>query len=216
MAYIGRSEKCYKRLRKHNIDKEFWDRAVVLTSTKGTFGNAHTRYLEYKCIQEAKEAGRYSLEENTDTPSEPDIPSATRANVRDSLNTIRTLLSVLGYPILEPARSESGEVYIIYLTAGEADAKGEWGVDTDGLVVYEGSVADPELDEYVTDATRRRRKELLDAGIVEEKDGGLVFTEDYVFGTPTAAADFVLGSHVNGWDYWKDEDGNTLDELVRE
>lgn len=44
-------------------------------------------------------------------------------------------------------------------------------------------------------------------------DGRL--TKDYLFSSPTAAADIVLGSYVSGLDYWKSKDGRSLKELEK-
>ena len=48
-----------------------------------------------------------------------------------------------------------------------------------------------------------------------EKDGELFMNADRLFGSPSAAACFCLGTSSNGWRDWKDKDGNTLDSLIR-
>ena len=44
----------------------------------------------------------------------------------------------------------------------------------------------------------------------------LVFTQDYVFKSPSAAAAIVVGNNMNGWLSWKDKDGKTMDTVVRQ
>ncbi|PEY34810.1 hypothetical protein CN354_16230 [Bacillus cereus] len=59
------------------------------------------------------------------------------------------------------------------------------------------------------------REQLLNQGVLEQQKNVYVFTSDYFFSSPSAAAAAVLGRRANGWAEWKDEDGKTLDELER-
>ena len=59
------------------------------------------------------------------------------------------------------------------------------------------------------------RNKLLDQNILSEDNGKLVFQEDYIFSSPSAAAVAVKGRTTNGWISWKNSDGITLDELKR-
>lgn len=55
---------------------------------------------------------------------------------------------------------------------------------------------------------------IADNTLVE--DGSrFVFTEDYLFPTPSRAAAIVLGRNANGWTEWKDKSGRTLHEVKR-
>ena len=62
----------------------------------------------------------------------------------------------------------------------------------------------------------RIRQRLLKSGVLAEQDGLYVFQEDYLFTTPSGAADAVLGRNSNGWTAWRDASGRTLDELKRQ
>jgi hypothetical protein len=59
------------------------------------------------------------------------------------------------------------------------------------------------------------RERLLAAGVMEERDGGYVFTQDFLFSSPSTAAAIVLGRSANGWVEWKDERGQTLSDVYR-
>lgn len=39
-----------------------------------------------------------------------------------------------------------------------------------------------------------------------------MFVKDYIFGSPTAAADFVLQSYISGMEYWVDTNDIKLKE----
>ena len=53
------------------------------------------------------------------------------------------------------------------------------------------------------------RRKVMESGRVEN----LVTTEDILFSSPSAAADFVLGYAVSGPKTWKDKNGTPLREL---
>lgn len=57
------------------------------------------------------------------------------------------------------------------------------------------------------------RDKLIDEGIIEEKNGTLIFVKDNGFSSPSRAADIVsLGSN-SGWVVCKTKDGRTLEDV---
>lgn len=77
------------------------------------------------------------------------------------------------------------------------------------FVVFAGSVARlRETDNFSSQPpslskARRYRTFLVDEGVLEPCDGCLVFTQDFVFPSPSNAATVVLGNPSNGNDWWK-------------
>ena len=61
----------------------------------------------------------------------------------------------------------------------------------------------------------RRRKRLIDEGVLVEEDSQLRFTRDHQFASPSSAAMCVLGRSANGWTEWKTPDGRTLSDVKR-
>ena len=59
------------------------------------------------------------------------------------------------------------------------------------------------------------RERLIAEGILKQEGNKLVFTQDFVFGSPSTAAAIVIGHNANGWFYWKTLNGETLDQLKR-
>jgi hypothetical protein len=47
------------------------------------------------------------------------------------------------------------------------------------------------------------------------KNGKLTLTKDWVFPSPSAASNFVLGRPSNGLTNWKKENGETLKERIK-
>jgi len=215
-AYIGEAENCYRRIVNHHQRKGFWTTAVTITSKTRSFTKAHARRLEYDCIRTAREAQRFRLQ-NTQTPSEPHIPEPMLAELRDNFGTIQTLLSMLGFPILDPLtadKSDSESHQLLYCRGNGAEATGEY--TEDGLVVFEDSTARLETAPSVGDSIVRRRQNLREDGVLAVENGALVFQQDHAFNSPSGAAGVVLGWSSNGWREWVDEAGRTLDELERQ
>ena len=83
-------------------------------------------------------------------------------------------------------------------------------------MVLKGSQARLEAVNDRADWVRKRRTRLIESGVLEQKESAYLFTEDYVFGTPSGAAQTVLGRPANGWTQWRNQAGKTLDELERQ
>lgn len=213
VAYIGEAENCYERLVWHHRNKDFWNNAVTITSKTKRFTKGYARYLEYDCIREAKNADRFRLR-NDQTPEKPYVPEPTLAELHDNFGTIRTLLSMLGYPILDPLKT-GDSLRLLRCTGRGADGTGEY--TEDGLVVFQGSKTSKDVAPSGKDDIPRRRERLIEDDVLEsQEDGRLIFTEDHAFKSPSGAAVVLQGQHVNGWEAWVDENGRTLDEIERQ
>ena len=71
LAYIGEAEVIRDRLKQHKA-KDFWNSVVVFVSKDENLTKAHIRYLENRLLQEAKNIGRYVLENSNS--SNPKLP----------------------------------------------------------------------------------------------------------------------------------------------
>ena len=60
------------------------------------------------------------------------------------------------------------------------------------------------------------RNTLISNKILSKYDENyFIITKDYLFSSPSAAAETVLGRNSNGWIEWKNEKGETLDKIYR-
>ena len=59
----------------------------------------------------------------------------------------------------------------------------------------------------------RLRQSLIDNEDLRLTNENYVFTEDYIFSSPTTAAVIVMGRNANGLVEWKLKDGKTLKEF---
>lgn len=213
ICYIGETEDCYERIKTHNKNKDFWNHAIVITSKSNTFTKSHVKYLEYLCIKNANEIGRFDTE-NLATPAKPYITESMEADLLDNYDTVKILLATLGYPIFEEIKKSLEKKKEILFCKGK-DASAEGDMVDDGFVVFKGSIANKEESNTAGTWVTGMRKKLIDSKILVEEKGVYLFTEDYLFGSPSSAAASVLGRRANGWTEWKNKEGKTIDKLFR-
>lgn len=108
-----------------------------------------------------------------------------------------------------PASQTDGE--LLYITSGSVNATGR--VTTEGFVVFEGATVNEKSSEKsLTIGMIKLREKLFRGGKVQN----LVTTEDILFSSSSAAADFVLGYSVSGPRTWKTKDGRSLKDIENE
>ncbi|WP_299706371.1 GIY-YIG nuclease family protein [uncultured Pontibacter sp.] len=213
MVYIGEAEDCLDRIKQHNRLKEFWNYAVVMVSKINAFTKSHAKYLEHVAVAEAKEANRFDAE-NTVVPSKPFVTESMEADLLDSFDTIKILLSTLGFPVFDKINKESiTKKELLMLKGDNLYAEGD--LIDDGFVVFKGSGLKPNTTASCHDYLVNLRKKLIEEQIVMNVNGKYRFMEDYIFNSPSTAGGVVLGRATNGWTSWKDKSGITLDELQR-
>lgn len=211
LVYIGEAEDCYTRLKQHNQKKEFWNTVVVVVSKTNSFTKSHVKFLESFCYSKANEIGRYELENQT-VPVQPFITESMKADLMDDFETIKILLSTLGYPIFEEV-SKTKSKDILVCRGKNAYAEGEY-ID-DGLIVFKGSKANLIETRTAGNWVRNMRSKLINSGILVKEEEIYVFSSNYIFSSPSAAAATILARRANGWREWRDKNGKTLDELKR-
>lgn len=211
-VYIGQSRNCIDRIRSHDQKKPFWNYVVIVTSKTKSFTTTHAEYLEGLAISKAIEANRYKLINGTN-PKKMQVPETLEADLLDNFDTIKILLSTLGFPLFDIIRKTKIEKDILVCRGKEANAEGEY--LEDGLVVFKGSIANKELAPACNSTIRNLRDKLITSKILFDKGNVYIFQEDYLFNSPSSAATQVLARHANGWNEWKDKAGKTLDEIVR-
>ncbi|MEY1672649.1 GIY-YIG nuclease family protein [Gordonia sp. ABKF26] len=220
LAYIGEGDDVSKRLYQHarsedQNGKDFWDRAIVLTSKDTNLTKAHARYLESRFIALALQASRARLANGT-TPPPIVLPEADVSDMEYFIEQAKIVLPVLGVnifrspattttasrveavstrtdsPLFEMTLKKSG----ITATAQEVDGE---------FTVLEGSIArlkwtGGEGHSY----TSLRAKLEQDGTLVPTPDGSAMrFTRNHVFASPSAAAAIVAGRSANGRTEWQ-------------
>ncbi len=211
-VYIGEAENCLSRIKQHNKSKDFWTHAVAFISKTQEFTKTHVKFLEWLCCNIAKKTNRYELE-NGNFPSKPHVSEAVEADLHDNFETIKILVSTLGFPVFDEIKKPKTKEIII-CKGKDAYAEGEY--TEEGIIVFAGSKCNLAESKTAGSWVAGMRAELKESGVLMEKDGVLVFTKDHIFSSPSAAAAAVLARQANGWMEWKYKDGRTLDEVIRQ
>ena len=217
--YIGEGDPIKPRLASHHSgtsQKDFWTRAICFVSMGQALNKAHVQFLEAHLIHLAKQAKRVPLDvENKKNESEPTLSEADRADMQVFLAHMLCMLPVLGVHAFEqPPKAPAP-------SAPELICKGKGLVahgyeSTQGFVVKAGSQA---MGEFMPSMHKHFpgvvawREELIAMGVLAPQDEHYVFAQDYVFNSPSAASDMVLGRSSNGRLDWKDAQGTSLKEL---
>lgn len=142
IVYIGEAEDCLDRLKQHNRTKEFWNYAVAMVSKINAFTKSHAKYLEHLAVDQAKESNRYEAE-NLTAPSKPFVTESMEADLLDSFDTIKILLSTLGFPVYDKIGKEQiTSKELLFLNGRNIQAEGD--LIDDGFVVFKGSQAKKE------------------------------------------------------------------------
>lgn len=171
------------------------------------------RYLEWYCHESAKIADRYVLK-NGSVPTKSYIPEPLEADLMDNFDTIKILVSTLGYPLFDSISKPAQNKNVLICKGKDAVAKGEYAED--GLIVFAGSTANVDEAKSVQPWITMTRQKLLEQGILKLEGNVYTFTANYIFSSPSGAAGVVLGRTANGWIEWKYPDGKTLDEVKRQ
>jgi len=90
-AYIGEGEDIGARIRQHDVRKEWWTSAVLVTASANKLNKAHVRYLEARLIAHAKAIGHTPL----DNLTAPVLPVLSEADVAKMEAFLENLLIVL-------------------------------------------------------------------------------------------------------------------------
>ena len=221
IAYIGEGDNVGKRLSEHaraedRGGKDFWDRAIVLTSKDANLTKAHARYLESRFIALALQASRATLTNST-TPAPLALPEADVSDMEYFISQAKIVLPVLGInifrsPTLElspsspsdgPYPRQSSPVFELHLKKDGLVAQAQ---EIDGeFTVLAGSQTRLTWTGSQHEGYRRLREKLIQDGTIALSEGGATmhFTRPQVFGSPSAAGAVILGRAVNGRTDWR-------------
>ncbi|MCA9547008.1 MAG: GIY-YIG nuclease family protein, partial [Myxococcales bacterium] len=226
-VYIGEAENALVRLKQHVANKEFWDAVVVFTSKDENLTKAHVKYLEAEVLRLAKSIKRAKLH-NKDSPQPPNLPRADRAAMDEFLGFMRMILATLGYPFLQPlleglpepgggvgskADPSAVESVTFHLVREKKHVHATGVVTDEGFVVRKGSTVSKVAKDYMTPGYFKQHADLVQSGLLADRDTHYELTEDHLFASPSAAAAVVVGHNLNGRKDWKDSAGRSLAEV---
>lgn len=212
--YIGQSDCVSRRLREHDGRKDFWETAIFFVSGKSSFTPSHIEYLEWHASEVARKIGRYNVLHNN--CAQPSVRLPLKQEILKYFESIRLLSATLGTPAFDPIIAPglvSTEKKTLFCKGDGAAARAL--MMGSEFVVLAGSTARTRIARSAIQKIEPLRDRLFQAGVLVQKGALLSFTQDFPFNSPSAAANVVLGRNVNGWDFWKDQSGRTIDEIYR-
>ena len=215
-VYIGEAENIKERLVQHLRDYQseketyYWSTAVVFIGRD--LNKALIRYLENRFVEIARASKRY-LVLTKNTYRNTVMKESQVAVMEEFVDNVKILINALGYKVLEPfvqmdASTTSVDDELLYIKSGSVNATGK--VTTEGFVVFAGATVNEKMAlKSLSPGMLKQRQKLFDSSKVKN----LITTEDILFSSSSAAADFILGYSVSGPRTWKTKDGKSLKEI---
>lgn len=221
-VYIGEAENVKERLVQHLRDyqsekeKYYWTTAAIFIGRD--LNKALIRYLENRFVEIARACKRYTVL-TKNTYKNTVMKESQIAVMEEFVDNVKTLISALGYKVLEPlnkpiivanedwenAETEDLSLHLERTIKGVGKVEADGVRTSEGFVVLQGSHIAAEDDDTIPAVLKEQRRK------VSVVDG--VLQEDVLFSSPSYAAMFVIGKSANGLTSWKDENGRSLKEI---
>ncbi len=213
LAYIGEGEDMSHRIKSHEANKDWWSKAVLVTSQANSLNKAHIKYLESRLVEEARNIGRIELE-NGNTPARPSLKEAEEANMEGFLDYLLMVLPAIGIDAFKENRrpklteTPNGDLAspVFELVTKKHGIRARAIIEDGDFVVLEGSLARNHWSNTSKQSSYSQLyAELVQACIIKPVGDTLVFTQNFAFASPSAAGAVVNGRPTNGTIEWKIE-----------
>jgi hypothetical protein len=216
-AYIGEAENMRVRIAQHVSGKDWWDEAILVSTTGDMLHKAHVKYLESRLVEIARSVGKMTLE-NSSTPPRSSLTEAALANMESFLDTLNMVFPAIRVDMFlersRPAKRQTptvenpSQTFVLsskktgvsalaelqdgqWIVQAGSKARSSWVGTNPGNVSYRGLHA-----ELVSNGTLQIVNELA------------TFTKDFAFSAPSAAAAVLFGRAANGRTSWLTQDTN--------
>lgn len=218
-VYIGEAENIKDRLVQHireyqnEIEKFYWNTAVIFIGRD--LNKTLIRYLENRFVDITRQCNRYTIL-TKQTYKNTVMKESQIAAMEEFIDNVKILINALGYKVLDelshnaPPDSPSIENVLLYINKGNVAAIGKR--TSEGFVVLKGTTINEKTSiKSVSPGIVKLRDLYFSNGRVQN----LTITEDTLFSSPSAAADFILGYSASGPRTWTDASGRTLREIEK-
>ena len=235
--YVGQSDTIINRLSSHKRDKSFWNLALCGFGNYNLEYEIDLRFLEAETYKEIQKNGCYRLA-NEQKPDVRNIARGTKKHCDAFLSDLKILLQISNNLIFQkpqeddlagddqllPEASQSGADSQLLQSANQAillvcrDARhgGEaYGYYQAGqILVKKGSKANRHNKPSLPQSGIKMRQKLINGGILVDQGNSYIFKKDYLFKTPTEAAQVIQSAPANGKTQWVSVDsGRNIIEL---
>lgn len=218
-AYIGEGEDISDRIRSHDIRKDWWSSAVLVTSAANNLNKAHVKYLEARLVEEARTLKRVALD-NGNTPPRPGLSEAAQANMEAFLGYLFMVLPALGVymfdkktrPVIVQNATEPEASTLRFTLTNRKQSLSASAILQDGeFIVEAGSQARLQWEGRSGNETgyATLHEELRKSGVLKASGDHCRFTQNYAFRSTSAAAAVVNGRSSNGTVEWRLDGSDT-------
>lgn len=215
MAYIGEGENIANRIKSHDSKKDWWTRAVLITSAANNLHKAHVQYLESKLVSVGIHAANIKLENGTN-PSLPSLSEAAQANMEAFIDQLLMVLPAIRIDLFtskakpqkntqQTANFAEKKIPVFELNLKKEGITATAILEDGEFVVQQGSLA---RGEYIGERSDRysywkQYDKLVEQGILADKGSHKVFTVSYAFSSTSAAGAVCNGRSTSGPIAWK-------------
>lgn len=210
LGYIGESENFFHRVKNHDQNKQFWDVAIAIVSTTNSLEKSDVKYLESLAVERAQ-SGSMTIENKT-VPIRNNVHEFKLHILQKILDDTQLILTSLGYDILSSLDIKED---VWYCKSKKTEARAQFRGDK--FVVLQGSVIDKSHSPSWATKWSKSLAEREEIFTKYGRDLGdtIELTENVAFKSPNHAGGFATGHNINAWVTWKDESGQTMDEVMR-
>lgn len=215
-VYVGEADGLKKRIKQQESKHDWWKDVVVFISQDGTLTKTGVKYLESVCIERLRKIGKCTLA-NTNQPRLPNIPREDKEGLELFFDNIGFIMPLMGFDIfVQKDELISQDIVDALICTGK-------GVCAYGILLNDGKLKVLKDSEAVSNDAKSFKShfykglkdELLKMGKLIVKGNKLIFVDDYIFDSPSAAAAIVLARPASGPKEWKKQDGKRLEDILR-
>ena len=208
--YVGEGDPVKSRLNQHYTNKDFWTWVVFFVSKDDSLNKAHVQHLESQLLTLARNAKLCKLDNGTE-PTPPTLSEADTLLVDGFLRDMLSIFPLLNLNAFEMAVVSTSTKELLYVDA--KGVKARCLEDAKGFIVLKGSEAVLKETNSIHQYMSNIRKDLIDKGVLALNGDKYIFTQDFIFNSPSTASGVVLGRASNGREAWENSKGVTLKEL---
>lgn len=203
---------------KRNPEKDYWTEAVLFTTTNNSFGPTEISYLENRFCRIAQDVSRYKVK-NGNEPNSGNITEEKECELEEFIDYAKIVMGTLGHNLFEEltekpkiSQDEDEKSDELELFLKRKSKKSGFVIEAsckqtnEGFVVLKGSMIEIIDSNSIPPSVKKCRE---NANINENG----MLNENILFKSPSYAAAFILGGHVNGLTEWKTIEGKSLKEL---
>ncbi len=215
LAYIGEGESIANRIKSHDAKKDWWTKAVLITSAANNLHKAHVQYLEAQLVKRGLSAANTKLE-NITNPSLPSLSEAAQANMESFIEQILMVLPAIRVDLFtskakpdktlevnDSKTTQESPVFELFLK--KEGIKASAILDKGDFIVQKGSMA---RATYIGERSNKsyywkHHDKLVEQGILVDQGKHKVFTQSYAFSSTSAAGAVCNGRSTAGPIAWK-------------